>query len=181
MVDRYLEVVQKQMMYHKIYDKNDALKTKSAEGRWTTKCTEQYEKMDKIILESVKHADRMVAKRFSTRYEWSPELIRSVNELRYWTLRLKAVKGFRVDQEVIQQYRGSAKLSRAQSDQITARAEIIQYLREAKRSMYENQKHHVELRRSYLDGVGRQRSLIDARGWEKTVTNSKNEKRQKSN
>jgi hypothetical protein len=52
-VDKYIEIVQEQLSYHKIYDKNEDLREKSEENRWTDKCTEKYEKMDKIILEAL--------------------------------------------------------------------------------------------------------------------------------
>jgi hypothetical protein len=98
-VDKFLDLLQKQLIYHKIYDKNEELKEKSEMGEWTTKTVQQYEIMDKIITESVRYADRSVGKRYSTKYEWSPEILRSVNELRYWTLRLKQTKGIWVDAE----------------------------------------------------------------------------------
>ena len=56
--DNYLELMQQQLNYHKIYDKNEAIKDQSAEGI-----------IDTILTESVRYADKMVAKRYSTRYE----------------------------------------------------------------------------------------------------------------
>jgi hypothetical protein len=88
-VDKYLDILQTQLEYHKIYDKYEDLQEKSDQGAWSNECILKYERMDNIITESVIHADRMVAKRYSTRYEWSPEIIRSVNDVRYWELRLK--------------------------------------------------------------------------------------------
>jgi len=81
-VDTYIETLQKQLMYHKIYDKYEELQEYSEAGEWTDACIIQYEKMD-LITESTKHADRIVAKRFSTTYEWSPTLMQSVEVARY--------------------------------------------------------------------------------------------------
>jgi hypothetical protein len=41
----------------------------------------------------------------------------------------------------------------ARSEQITAKMDIVEGLRDAKRVMYENQKRHAELRRTYLEEI----------------------------
>jgi len=124
----------------------------------------QYEKIDNIITESVIHADRQVAKRYSTRYEWSPELIRTVNAVRYWELRLKQVKGIVVDLETIATYRDAAKLPVASSDGILLRLEMFDCLRAARREMYVNQKRHVELRQAYMEELA-EAVLLQRRPW----------------
>ena len=86
--NKYLETLVTQLEYHKVFEKAEVLKDRSDSGVWVQEaCVREYIKIDNILTDSVRYADRMVAKRYSTCYEWSPELIRSVNAVRYWELR----------------------------------------------------------------------------------------------
>lgn len=106
----------------------------------------------------------MVAKRFSDTYEWSPELLRTVNAARYWTLRLKISKGIRVDSSLLRTLREEAKLPVQQSDDITSHMDIVECLRAARQQMCDHQRRHVELRRTYLEELA-EAVVLSHRPW----------------
>mmetsp|Transcript_16534 Transcript_16534/g.23565 ORF Transcript_16534/g.23565 Transcript_16534/m.23565 type:complete len:716 (+) Transcript_16534:576-2723(+) len=159
-VDKYIEITGEQLSYHKIFDKTKRLKEISEASEWTPECVQQYEKIDRIITESVRYADKAVAKRYSDTYEWSPEMMRSVNAFRYWSLRLKVAKGVVVDNNTIKKCREDAKLPLQQSEYITGRQDIVENLRDARKQMRENQQKHVELRRTYLEELAEATVLL---------------------
>mmetsp|Transcript_7001 Transcript_7001/g.10195 ORF Transcript_7001/g.10195 Transcript_7001/m.10195 type:complete len:653 (+) Transcript_7001:1286-3244(+) len=163
-VNRYLELVEKQMHYHKIYDKVMQLKEKSEDSKWAKQCVMKYEKIDNIITASVRYADKQVAKRYSTQYEWSPELMRAVNEARYWELRLKPYKGIKMDEGTLEQHREAAKLPLQQSKNIEGRLKVVDCLRAARKQMQEFQRRHVEMRSNYLEELA-EAKVIQHRPW----------------
>ena len=163
-VDQYLETLGKQLTYHKLYDKVERLNEVSEANEWTNDNTQQYEIIDTILTESARHADRVVAKRYSGTYEWSPALLRTVNAARYWTLRLKISKGIRVDGALLSNLREEARLPVQLSDAITKHVDIVENLREARRQMRDHQKRHVELRRTYLEELA-EATVLSHRPW----------------
>ena len=164
LVDKYLDVLGKQLVYHRIYDKTERLRDISNEDKWTPQQVEQYEKIDEKITESDIYAERAISKRYSTKYEWSPELMRAVNEVRYWELRLKICKGIPVDAKTLRGLREAAKLPVQSSDGIIGRLAVVENLREARRQMYDFQRRHAELRRQYLADLA-EAKLLQRRPW----------------
>ena len=69
LVDKYLDVLGKQLVYHRIYDKTERLRDISKEDKWTPQQVDQYEKIDEKITESDIYAERAISKRYSTKYE----------------------------------------------------------------------------------------------------------------
>lgn len=53
-VNKYLEILEKQMKYHKVHQNMEALSCLSRQGKWTQQQIEIYEKLDRIIVESDK-------------------------------------------------------------------------------------------------------------------------------
>ncbi len=53
-----------------------------------------YEKIDKIITESMIYVERMIARHRTNMYEWSNQLAQSIHAIRYWKLRLKWISMF---------------------------------------------------------------------------------------
>jgi hypothetical protein len=53
---------------------------------------QDYEKLDKLLGESMRYSEHHASKVFSTKYDWSPVLDRAVNNLCLWTLCLKWLK-----------------------------------------------------------------------------------------
>mmetsp|Transcript_21350 Transcript_21350/g.30549 ORF Transcript_21350/g.30549 Transcript_21350/m.30549 type:complete len:1538 (+) Transcript_21350:1841-6454(+) len=164
-VNKYIDKVIQQLEYHKIQTKVEALQEASLAGQWNSKCIRIYEVIGKIITESDIYADRAVAKRYSEKYEWSPALLRVVDAVRYWTLRLKKAKGVPVDEVLIKQHREAAHLPLQQSEEITKLIDIVnKYLRDARKLMYQSQANHVELRRTFLEELA-EAITVDKRTW----------------
>jgi len=163
-VNQYLTVLGEQLQYHKIFDKVEDLNDTSEAEEWKPENVQHYEQVDNILTESVRYAERRVAKRYSDTCEWSPVLLRSVNLVRYWVLRLKQSKGVYVDQSTLWKLRGAAKLPLKQSEAMTKRMDIVENLRDARREMRENQKRHLELRRTYLEELA-DATILMRRAW----------------
>lgn len=176
-VEKYLDLVGQQLTYHKIFDKTERLRDTSKDENWTQAQVQQYEKIDVKITESNIYADRAIAKRYSTKYEWSPELMRSVQEVRYWELRLKFYKGIQVDAATLKAQKDAARLPVQQSEAITGRLEVVDCLRVARQQMYGNQKKHVELRRQYMEELAEAKNL-QRRPWLLEEGNEQNLKEQ---
>jgi hypothetical protein len=81
--NQYRDILHKQLEYHKIYDKVESLQVASATGTWSDAHTQDYQSVDKTITEAMLHAESNTGRKFSTRYEWSPELKWAVQTFRY--------------------------------------------------------------------------------------------------
>ena len=149
-VAKYLTTLHGQLAYHKVIKKHEQL-SQIPEGAWTNADTIKYEKLDKIAVQSALYAEKTIACRYSTQYQWSPALLKEVYVLRYARLRLKEAKGLPVTNNSIQYHKKQAGITDSQHRELTAIEKIVNFLRQARKNLKEYQKRHVELRRSYIE------------------------------
>jgi hypothetical protein len=93
-------------------------------------------------------AERSFGKRYSKRFEWSPELKQAVECVWFWCLLLKRSRGLSIRGTTIERARINAGLAVDLDplDQPT----IVKHLRTALVHLKSSQKSHVELRETYL-------------------------------
>jgi len=101
-VQNYKDALHKQLQYHKVQDKLSALLTAAKNQPWSSAQITQYEKLDKIITESMLHAEKAAGQKYTKVYEWSPVLIQSVEAVRFWRSLLKRSKGLKICQATIE-------------------------------------------------------------------------------
>ena len=86
-VGAYILALFEQLDYHKVMKKLDRLVQIAVED-WTERDRITYEKLDPVITESMIYAESTCAKRYSTKYHWSPLLLQAVYSYRYARLRI---------------------------------------------------------------------------------------------
>ena len=151
-VDAYVQALFDQLDYHKVWEKLDRLVTIRVED-WKETDRITYEKLDTIITESMIYAERNCSKRYSTRFQWSPLLLKAVYVYRYARLRLKELKGLPVTEKAIQYHIKQASITTEEHQNLVALDKIILFLRAAKAKLKELQHQHKELRKDYIEGL----------------------------
>jgi hypothetical protein len=134
-----------------VYDKCRALAEVASNKTWNDTHTLQYENLDAIITQSMLFAESSCGKCYTKRFEWSPAMIKLVESVRYWRLLLKRSKGLQIQHSTICRAQTAAGLSH--NTETVEQPTIIAHLRTALIAMRQAQKHHVELRESYLNGL----------------------------
>jgi hypothetical protein len=81
-----LENRDKKLDYLKIIVKLDKLYKVATEGQWTPKDTQQYESLDKLIMESMLYVERKSTRAISKTYDWSPTLAKAIYSVRFWDM-----------------------------------------------------------------------------------------------
>ncbi len=82
-VANYLKASVDQLEYHRIYDKVCQLYDMSGSEMWMTDHVTEYEKMDKIISDSMLHVDRTLLRNTTSKFEWSIHLAQAFQAVRY--------------------------------------------------------------------------------------------------
>ena len=141
--NEYRDHLHKQLTYHKVYDKVQALQEASENSKWTTEETLAYQIVDKLITESMIYAERHTGRRVSTRYEWSPELKQSVQEFRYWQLRYRQARNLHISTSRLETLHQQAGLTNADTA-VSAVSEILQRLQQAATILRQRQRRHVD-------------------------------------
>ena len=149
-VSAYISALHKQLKYHKVIRKHEKL-SEIPVGDWTPSDTIKYERLDTIVVQSALFAEKSIARRYSTKYQWSPALLKEVYVFRYARLRLKAAKGIPVTENSIRYHKKRAGVSDTQHLELDALVKIVEFMRKARKNMKEHQKRHVELRRTYVE------------------------------
>ena len=149
-VASYISALHKQLSYHKVIRKHELL-SQIPVGEWTNVDTVKYERLDKMVVQSALYAEKSISRRYSTKYQWSPALLKEVYVFRYARLRLKEMKGLPVTVSSIRYHMKQAKITEAQHQHLDAMEKIVTFLRQARKNLKEYQKQHVELRRNYVE------------------------------
>jgi hypothetical protein len=151
-IDKYKEALHRQLQYHNVPEKWSALMTIALNKIWTDKHSEEYEKIDTLITESMLYVERQSSTKYTKAFQWSPALIQTVEAVCFWRLLLKRIKGILVQESTLALAREKAGFTlplEAAYDQPL----IIANLRSALTKMKSSQKSHVELREAYLYGL----------------------------
>ena len=101
-VKKYVATFENQTSYHKILEKLEVLFTSAGNASWSSDQTKQYTALDRIITESMIHAERSATKVVSKRYDWSPELVQAIHALRFWDLTRKRSIGLKIGDTTLQ-------------------------------------------------------------------------------
>jgi hypothetical protein len=148
LVEKHNELLQRQLAHHKIPEKlADLQKTVFLNG-WSPADQVTYEKLDHIITEAMLYDEKKSSKKYTGRFFWSPDLIKSVQAERYWKLWLKTTKGITVTPQALSRTQEAAGLAPPSSPPTLAM--VVQELSNAKRTRKALQKQHLTLRESYL-------------------------------
>ncbi len=139
-----------QLQYHKVYDKVQELQVASRSGVWTDVQTQEYQKLDRIITEAMLYAERNTGRRFSTRYEWSPTLKKSVQSFRYWQLRYRQARNLGISLPKLNSLKEQAGLTEEEVQAESTR-EILLRLQQAADQLRKHQRQHKELRSTHLE------------------------------
>jgi len=119
--------------------------------QWREEDYVTYERLDKLITESMLYAERTVSSRFTKTWEWSPVMLAAVYAERFWRLALKKSRGRSVSDDLFNRTRilaGIPKFAQPLSLQ-----EILQCLTAARQSRKALQKDSHTLRQNYLTGL----------------------------
>lgn len=108
----------------------------------------KYNNLDDTITKAMLFAERMAGKQYTRKFEWSPALKQAVTSIRYWKLRLRALRGHTASPTLLQSLLNNSNLPQ-DVGQITSQQDIIQHLRNSYRDLRENQSKHREFRESF--------------------------------
>jgi len=92
-VNKYYDHLWQQIHYQKLDDKNRHLHEQVSKGQATHSVREQYESIDKLLMEAILYAESNSDKQYSTNYQWSPVLEQAAFQVKYWLLRIQEAKG----------------------------------------------------------------------------------------
>lgn len=149
-VGKYNDILSYQLNYHKIITKLDRLYSKAMGSSWTSSNTVEYNKIDKIITDSMLYAEQSSCKRYSSKFEWSPSLIRAVQTERFWKLQLKVSKGLPVAFSMLTRVQHAAGITSDPYSSVNLSI-AIQELRRFKAYRRELQRNHRSLCKTYLE------------------------------
>jgi len=152
LVTQYIDTLLEQLNYHKIPQKVDDLYNTAQKGKWTEEHTQQYEKLDRLITEAMKHAEKSISKKYSITYQWSPHLKSTIHTLTYWKLRLAQLKGKTISQHTLQKTFQYTKLDGKLRLPLPIKT-VVSYVRDSRAALREAQKHHIELREQHLEDL----------------------------
>jgi len=75
-VEKYVTTLQEQLNYHKIPEKLRKLQEVIDLGQWTEQHKIEYERLDKIITDSMIHAEKTSCRKLTSTFSWSPQLVK---------------------------------------------------------------------------------------------------------
>ncbi len=148
--EQYKVILNDQLEYHKVHQAKMDLVNLEAAGQWTEDTIQRYQKLDKIISESMRGADKMLLSRKSGKYMYSPKLASAVQAVRNWRLRLKRLNGIYTTDHQLQVTADLAGLPE-NVHQTIPRLEVVKQLRESREVVKSLQLKHYELRQSHLE------------------------------
>jgi hypothetical protein len=152
-VDKYRDILHEQLTYHKCYEKIQTMQQNTHDDTWNEHLTHEYQITDTVITETMIHAERAAGRKYSTRFDWSPSLLRAVQAFRFWKMRVKLHRGLTVSQAGLQKYHKEAEFPQNTYDNTYEEAAIVQAIKDAYKELRAKQKKHRELRFSYLESL----------------------------
>jgi hypothetical protein len=141
-----------QIQYHRIPTRLEVLATAAEAQTWEPHHTEEYQKLDDLITESMLHAERQVGRHHTAKFKWSPKLKLAVMLYRYWTLRLRQLnypRPFLSLPKYIEEGHVPHSLHLAS----LTKPEIVAHLHQSLADLRHYQKCHHELREEWLSSL----------------------------
>jgi hypothetical protein len=152
-VTKYKDALYEQLSYHKCHEKVQELQQCAQANTWSEYLTLKYQITDTVITEIMIHAERTAGRKYSTKFDWSPTLLKAVQTFRFWKMKLKLQRGLHVSRAVLQKHHTEAALPQDAYDTQYTEAAIVQAIKDAYQELQANQKKHRELRTSYLESL----------------------------
>jgi len=138
-VTTYVETLHKQLDLHKVCLKVEQL-SKITSEQWTLQNQTQYERLDRLITESMLYAESCAAKKYTKKFEWSPTLVRSVFAERFWRLALRRSQGRKISQILFERTRESAGITLDPS--LLTLPDVVRCLASARQTRRQLQQQH---------------------------------------
>jgi hypothetical protein len=148
-VEQYNTILQNQLTYHKVSEKVKTFQRKIEQGIWSKQDQEEYERVDKIITESMLFAEKKSSKKYTNTFAWSPTLVQAIQAERFWKLHLKRNNGGQVHNSTLSNTMVAAGLQNIPD--YPSINTIVGALRDAKQHRKQLQQHHLTLREMYLE------------------------------
>ena len=143
LIQQYQTLLHEQLQLHKVLEKVGKLHQHAVKHTWTEEHTEDYQKLDVIITEAMRHAENKTGRQYSTKYEWSPTLQRAVYAHRFWKLKLQQHRHKTFPSSRLEYYRTAANLP--VTDGILMEQEIIRSVQSDCSDLKAFQSRHREL------------------------------------
>jgi hypothetical protein len=156
-VSKYIEALDKQIAYHKLNAKINIMHQDAITRNLPMAWSKSYERLDKLLTESMLYAESVSAKENSGKFQWSPVLKVAVKATQFWSVLLKQAKGLQINEAQKQRLLAEADLREEVGQKRWSIPEIINQLRQTRADLRQLQKQHIQLRANYLE------ALADAR------------------
>jgi len=114
--------------------------SKITSEQWTLQNQTQYERLDRLITESMLYAESCAAKKYTNKFEWSPTLVRSVFAERFWRLALRRSQGRKISQILFERTRESAGITLDPS--LLTLPDVVRCLASARQTRRQLQQQH---------------------------------------
>jgi hypothetical protein len=150
LVKEYQKAVIRQLDYHHIPDKVNLLYAAAQQNNWTDNMVDKYEKLDTLITEAMLSAEKLISRKVSKTFQWSPSLSSAIYTLSYWKLRLSQLHGKTISQYSLNKIFKRNKLPAHNVNKLPI-DQIIKNVRQARQDLKTIQKQHIELRSQYLE------------------------------
>ena len=147
-VERYNYALHEELQKHGVYHRVHRL-LQSFHTPLTPKEEREYEKLDQLRAEAMKKAERKCRKLKMGKYQWSPQLQEIRDKIKYLTLSLSRKRGCYVGARVLINLSKKVHMNVAHWAVEKLEKEIYDTTGEFRKM----RKHHVEIRKSYLDDL----------------------------
>jgi hypothetical protein len=175
-VEKYLESLERQILYHKILEKLEILHASVQNGTWTLDHNTQYKRLDDLLSESMSYTEKALTKALSKRYEWSPVLKQSIHALRFWELSRKQSIGLKLPNTSLQKEAEKDVLDLSTLPSPLTCMSIMKYRTQANKNLNECQSNHSTLRENHLIAIAI--AMVESRGSTCTEINIQKEVKQ---
>jgi hypothetical protein len=151
-VDDYITFRCKQVEYHKLEEKIHTLNTIADSGKWTPSLTLEYEKIDKLLGESMLSGEHNITRKRTPTYDWSIVLVQSIQAVRYWKLRIRRLSTLHISDHSLLYHRIFAGLP-PEAEAPVSHHQLVLNIKAAISHATSCKKDHVGLRVSYLHAL----------------------------
>jgi len=152
LIKQYHDALHNQMKYHKILDKANKLLSTAKQHEWTQPMKEDYENLDSLITEALLAAEKLISKKVSNTFQWSPSLSAAIYTLKYWKLRLSQLHGKPISQYSLNKLFQKTTLPEHWANRQTLEG-VVNQIRQARGNLKTIQRKHIELRSQHLEDL----------------------------
>jgi hypothetical protein len=118
-------------------------------SEWTLNYQTDYERLDRLMTESMLYAESRATKKYTNTFDWSPALVKTVFAERFGRLALRRSQGRPISDKLLHRTKASAGIT-VDPLQLTL-PDVVQCLAAARQTRKEVQQRHQSLRKTYLE------------------------------